>query len=161
MEMAVAVSPFTGVLDAAEALNSARTAAWRWEIGSPTVEWSPGAAEIVGVPSIVLRSPDLLLQMVDRDDLAMASKAAKGWESGEAVSAQVRVHLAGETRWFDVSGCVVTDDGGTPLYATGTLREVTEDREAQDALLEALRDAETWLDELYDVLPHAARPQVA
>lgn len=154
MAMAAQVSPSTtGALDAVEALVSARTAAWRWEIGSQAVEWSPGAAEVLGVPSIVLRSPDLLLQMIDGEDLALASKALDGWRAGEAVNAQVRVHLAGETRWFDVAGRVVTGDDGGPPHATGTLRDVTEDREAQDALLDALRDAEAVLDRLPEYLP--------
>jgi hypothetical protein len=38
--------------------------------------------------------------------------------------------------------------GAAPHYAIGTAREVTEAREAQDALLDALRESETALENL-------------
>lgn len=142
------LDPKTQLLDPVEALAAAGTAAWRWEIGSPVLDWSPGASAVLGLPEIVLRSPDLLLSSVDPDDLALVAAAGSSWALGRPVSAQVRIRLGGEVRWFDVIGRVVAGGPGDPDYATGTVRDVTEDREAQDALLEALHESEAALDHL-------------
>ena len=137
-------------LDASEALSAATTAAWRWEIGSPSVDWSAGAARVLGVPGIVLRSPDLLLEAVHPDDLALVwGPASDSWRTGEPVSARFRIRLAGEVRWFDVSGQIFHGSPGQAPYATGTARDVTESREAEEALVDALREAETVLEQLH------------
>ena len=139
----------TTELDSAEALSAATTAAWRWEVGAPSVEWSPSASRVLGVPAIVLRSPDLLLEAVHPDDLPLVwGPASESWRAGEPVSARFRVRLAGQIRWFDVSGQVFHGAPGQPAYATGTARDVTETREAEEALVDALREAETVLAQL-------------
>lgn len=139
------------VLDASEALTASGTAAWRWEIGSPVIEWSPAAADTLGLPEIVLRSPQLLREAIDPSDLALLATATEGWRDEGHVLAQIRIHLGGRVRWFDVSGRVVVTGDATPHYATGTVREVTEAREAQDALLDALHEAEVALEHLHAV----------
>lgn len=139
----------TAGLDAAEALEAARAAAWRWEIGSPVIEWSSDAARLLGLPEVVLRSPELLVGAVHPGDVPLVSRsAADSWETGVAVSSCFRLRLAGRVRWFDVSGRVVRQDREHPDYATGTAREVTETREAADAILSALREAESSLAQL-------------
>lgn len=136
-------------LDAAEAVEAARAAAWRWEIGGPGIEWSPGAAQLLGVPDVVLRSPDLLLQAIHPSDVPLVTTpAADSWETGAPVGSCFRLLLAGRVRWFDVSGRVVREDGESGAYATGTAREVTETKEAEDAMLSALREAESSLAQL-------------
>lgn len=141
--MAVQVRAEIGAVNAEDALAAARTVAWHWVIGSPAIAWSPRAAQVLGVPEIVLRSPDLILEALDPDDLALASAASESWKEGTPVRVQLRARLAGKARWFDVAGRVVQDPfGSAPHFATGTVRDVTEDREAQDALLQALHDAE-------------------
>lgn len=139
----------TASLDAAEALEAANTAAWRWQVGSPVIQWSPEAARLLDVPEIILRSPDLLAQAVHPGDVALVSgPAADGWETGDPVSCCFRLRLAGQVRWFEVSGRVVRPDRDGPAYATGTAREVTETKEAEDAILSALREAESSLAQL-------------
>lgn len=157
------VEPRTEFLDAAVALEAARTAAWRWSVGSPAIEWSPHASRVLGIPEVVLRSPDLLLAAVDPEDLALARNAVGERRDGADVCAQMRIRFAGEVRWFDVAGRLVPGEDGAPAFATGTLRDVTEDREAQDALLEALREAEELLTQLdaATVVPLARRRRVA
>ena len=147
MATALRVDTHAGLLDAAVALEAARAAAWRWVMGSPTVDWSPGASRVLRVPEIVLRSPDLLLAAVDPRDLALARNAVDTWSDGQPIRAQLRFRLAGEVRWFDVAGRILPGERGAS-YATGTVRDVTEDREAQDALLQALHDAEAGLAQL-------------
>lgn len=135
-------------LDAAEALKAAGTAVWRWEIGAPVIEWSPDAARVLGVPEIVLRSPELLVEAMHPGDAALVSRpAADSWETGDPASSCFRLRLAGRDRWFDVSGRVVRSTRKRP-YATGTAREVTENKEAEDAILSALHEAESSLAQL-------------
>ena len=145
---ALRVEPRTEFLDAAVALEAARTAAWRWSLGSNAIEWSPGASRVLGIPEVVLRSPDLLLAAVDPEDLALARNAVGEQRGGAEVCTQLRIRLAGRVRWFDVAGRLLPGEDGAPAFATGTLRDVTDDREAQDALLDALREAEEVLAQL-------------
>lgn len=141
--------PSTTQLDSSEALAAATTAAWRYEVGASAVEWSEGAARVLGVPGIVLRSPDLLVEAVHPDDLPLVwGPASDSWKTGQPVSARFRVRLAGQIRWFDVSGQIFHRGPGQPPYATGTARDVTESREAEEALVDALREAETVLEQL-------------
>ena len=136
-------------LDVVEALAAATTAAWRWEIGAPMVTWSPDASIVLGIPEIVLRSPDLLLKAVHPADLSLVSRpATDSWATGGPVSTRFRITLADEVRWFEAAGRIVRDDGKRPAYATGTAREVTETREAEEAIFDALREAEAVLGQL-------------
>lgn len=149
MATAMQIGPRTESLDASEALAAAGAAAWRWDIGSPVVEWSAGASEVLGVPEIVLRSPELLREAVDPADLELLRAAADSWRDHQMIAAQVRVRLDGEARWFDVAGRVIVSVDAAPHYATGTARDVTEAREAQDALLDALHESEAALEHLH------------
>ena len=159
MGTALQLSPRKAELDPAEALVAAGAAAWRWDLGSPCVEWSAGAVDVLGLPEVVLHSPDLITEMVDPDDLALARAAAGSWRSGQRLGAQIRIRFDGRVRWLDVAGRVVDDERGAP-YATGTVRDVTEAREAQDALLDALHASDTALNHLTTLVTTRVVPAV-
>ena len=161
MATALQVEPRAGLLDVALALEAAQTAAWRWVVGSPAIAWSPRASRVLRIPEIVLRSPDLLLAAVDPDDLELARCALPGWRDGHPASAQIRLRLGGQVRWLDVAGRWFPGQIGMPAYVTGMARDVTEDREAQDALLQALHEAEDALAHLSEVRRSATRSRVA
>lgn len=136
-------------VDASGALAASATAAWRWEVGAPVVTWSAGAPAALGVPEIVLRSPDLLVEAVHPADLELVSRALrKSWATGGPLSGRFRLTIGGQVRWFEASGGVVHGADRAPLHVTGIAREVTETHEAEAAVIEALREAEEVLAQL-------------
>lgn len=130
------------------ALAAAQIAAWHWDRDTG-LHWSADAAEALGVPEIVLRSPELLDRALDPGDMAVAARAVRrAWRYGGSVNARIRGWFSGEYRWFDVVGRVQLDEAGHPTGAIGVAFDVTGDREAGEAILEALGDAELTLDRL-------------
>ena len=132
---------------AEQALAASGLVAWRWDRATDHVEWSAGADRILDLPDIVLRSPSLLVRAVHADDVPMLSDAfAMAGRTGAPLSARFRVTSAGGMRWFDLSGQVLRDDDMQMSGATGTLIDVTEECEAEEAVLGALHDAECVLE---------------
>lgn len=131
------------------ALGASGVAAWRWDIEGRRIEWSPGAEEVVGLPDIVLRSPELLMRAIHPDDLPMVSKAyADALRRGAPLDARFRLTVSSGVRWFDCAGKPILDDTGRSVGATGTLLDVTDESEAEEALLATLHDAQLVLGDI-------------
>ncbi|MBW3536758.1 MAG: PAS domain-containing protein, partial [Actinobacteria bacterium] len=132
----------------AQALAASGLIAWRWDAQADRMEWSPGAEEILGLPDIVLRSPDLVIRVIHPDDVELIKgQFCQALKTGAPLSARFRVTAPG-LRWFDCSGQAVLSDTGESIGATGTFAEVTEECEAEEAVLGALRDAERALEQI-------------
>ena len=131
------------------ALGASGVAAWRWDIEGRRIEWSPGAEDIVGLPDIVLRSPELLTRAIHPEDLPLVSHAyADALRRGSALDARFRLTASTGIRWFDCTGMPILDDSGKAIGATGTLLDVTEESEAEEALLATLHDAQLVLGDI-------------
>lgn len=136
-----------GLVD--RALVASGVVAWRWDIEAGLMDWSPGAEELIGLPDIVLRSPDLLMRAIHPDDLPLVSGAyTEALRRGGPMDARFRIVAPSGTRWFDCAGRATLDESGRALTATGTLVDVTEEAEAEDALLQTLRDSESVLQDV-------------
>lgn len=133
----------------ADALAASGLVAWRWDAQADRIEWSTGAEEILGLPDIVLRSPDLVIRIVHPDDVELIKgQFCEALKTGASLSARFRVTVASGLRWFDCSGQALLSETGESIGATGTFAEVTEECEAEEAVLEALRDAECALEQI-------------
>ena len=133
----------------ADALAASGLVAWRWDAEADRMEWSPGAEEILGLPDIVLRSPDLLIRTIHPDDVELIkTQFCEALKTGAPLSARFRATASSGLRWFDCSGQALLSETGEPIGATGTFAEVTEECEAEEALLEALHDAECALEQI-------------
>lgn len=131
------------------ALGASGVVAWRWDLRGRRIDWSPGAEDVLGLPDIVLRSPELLMRAIHPDDLPLVSAAyADALRRGGHMDARFRVMGSGGVRWVDCAGEATLDDTATPVLATGTLIDVTEECEAEEAMLETLHDAQSILGEL-------------
>ncbi|HUR49372.1 MAG TPA: PAS domain-containing protein [Acidimicrobiales bacterium] len=131
------------------ALEASRIAAWRWDLETRQVEWSADAEEVVGLPSIVLRSSELFLRAIHPDDFPLVSQAYNNaLRSGRQMEARFRVLAPSGVRWFDCAGRPILDDSGRAVAATGTILDVTDECEAEDAMLQTLRDAQLVLGEI-------------
>ena len=131
------------------ALGASGVVAWRWDLQDRRIDWSPGAEEVVGLPDIVLRSPELLMRAIHPDDLPLVSSAfSDALCRGAHMDARFRLTGSSGVRWVDCSGQPILDDSGKAAAATGTLVDVTEECEAEEAMLETLHDTESMLGEL-------------
>lgn len=131
------------------ALGASGVVAWRWDLEGRRIDWSPGAEEVIGLPDIVLRSPELLMRAIHPDDLPLVSTAfADALCRGGHMDARFRVIGSHGTRWVDCSGEAIVDDNGEAFAATGTLVDVTEECEAEAAMLETLHDAQVVLGDI-------------
>jgi len=60
----------------------------------------------------------------------------------ENFESEIYAHKTREKIWISENAYVVRDDKGTPLYYEGTVRDITQKKEAERALRDALRSAE-------------------
>ena len=131
------------------ALGASGVVAWRWDIEDRRIDWSPGAEEVIGLPDIVLRSPELLKRAIHPDDLPLVSDAyANALRQLLPLEARFRVIAPSGMRWLDCSGRPIIDDSGKAVAATGTVLDVTDECEAEDAMLQTLRDAQFVLGDI-------------
>ena len=131
------------------ALGASGVVAWRWDLKGRRIDWSPGAEDVIGLPDIVLRSPELLLRAIHPDDLPLVSAAyADALARGGHMDARFRIIGSGGMRWIDCSGQAILDEAGKPFAATGTIVDVTDECEAEEAMLQTLHDAELVLGDI-------------
>lgn len=131
------------------ALGASGVVAWRWDIENSRIEWSPAAEEVIGLPDIVLRSPELLTRAIHPDDLPLVSHAySDALRRGTPMQARFRLTASSGVRWLDCAGRPILDDSGKAIGATGTLVDVTEECEAEEAMLQTMHDAEVVLGEI-------------
>ncbi len=120
--------------------------AWRWDLKARRIDWSPGAEDVIGLPDIVLRSPELLMRAVHPGDMPLVSTAyVDALRRGGHMDARFRVMASSGVRWVDCSGEAILDESGKAFAATGTLVDVTEEYEAEEAMLQTLHDAQDVL----------------
>lgn len=133
----------------AQALAASGLVAWRWDAASNTTQWSSGAEDIMGLPDIVLRSPDLLIRAVHPDDAKLVyAHLRQALKTATPFKARCRVRTSSGIRWFDTSGQALLGESGELVGATGTLLDVSEECEADEAVMAALSDAECALEQI-------------
>lgn len=100
---------------------------WISDSVTPVLGWQPG--DIVG---------HQLSDYVHPDDMASLVDGLPALQRGDAPRAQIRVReRSGGYRWISLLRRQIFDDAGNPSYRVGGWRDVTEERNAQDALAES------------------------
>ena len=131
------------------ALGASGAVAWRWDLEGRRLDWSPGAEDVIGLPDIVLGSPELLLRAIHPDDLPLVSTAyAEALKRGGHMDARFRILGSSGVRWVDCAGQALLDEAGKPVAATGILIDVTDECEAEEAMLETLHHSELVLGDI-------------
>jgi PAS domain S-box-containing protein len=120
------------------ALRAAGIGAWEWDLTTNDAVWSPEASAIIGV-TVAGSSGSALIDIVNANDLeVLKSAAASAIVSRRSFDAKVRIRRRrGGDRWVAVSGKCEFDRGDVPQRLVGTIRDITHDKQAQDALAEA------------------------
>ncbi|AJP74449.1 hypothetical protein TS85_11285 [Sphingomonas hengshuiensis] len=118
------------------AIDGARMGTWDWDLKTLQGSWSRRTAEIMGVAHVDTLTSEDGSRLVHPDDSGWLSEAlAHSIATREAFSAEYRIlRPDGAIRWISSRGVVRCDDSGEPARITGTVRDVTDRREAQEAL---------------------------
>ena len=131
------------------AVEGARIGTWETDFRTGRGRWSPRAAAIMGVPHDEPLSERRRMELVHPDDRQrLREGSARLARSGNDFAVEHRIiRPDGALRWVASHGIVLRDEAGVPLRAIGTIRDVTERREAQEALAALNRTLESQVAE--------------
>ncbi|OYD82883.1 response regulator [Azospirillum brasilense] len=110
---------------------------WTWDLQSGAVAWSPGLGRLLGVDGADPAMPyGSFLRIVHPDDRArVESEIHAAVAGGSPYETEFRVAWPnGTVRWLAARGSVIHDDTGRPLRMMGVNFDVTDRREATEAL---------------------------
>jgi len=133
---------------------------WIYEVDGPRSAYiSPAYEQVWGRSCQSLRMRPLsYLEAIHPEDRELAVRAHHRQELGEATAEQYRVvHPDGTVRWVWDRGFPIKDDSGRVVRMAGIAEDITERKQAE----EALRDADRRKDEFLAMLGHELRNPLA
>lgn len=138
-----------------EAQLSAGVGSWEVDVKSEVVTWSRELARCFEFPSDLIPSYEALIERThpaDRDETVAAIE--EQMSTGDFFELEHRLQLpSGAVRWISARGHVELDASGEPSRVLGTVRDITRERDVQDALqFQASHDSLTGLPNRDDVL---------
>jgi PAS domain S-box-containing protein len=112
---------------------------WDVDVVGGNRRWSPEFNAILGLPldhSADFTAFGSLIHPDDRDWVIARYDAAYAKGASGSYTAEFRIHRAdtGELRWVSTTGRVTYDAEGRALRGVGTLRDITERRQGEEAL---------------------------
>jgi PAS domain S-box-containing protein len=121
------------------AMEAAQDGHWDWIIGTGEYYVSPRDLQLYGLPAdtTFASRADFLarLPLVPEDrDAWMRAVADLLAGTGSRLSMELRANVIGETRWIQFSGVCRRDASGKPVRWSGTSRDVTDRKRAEEAL---------------------------
>ncbi|MCZ2497929.1 EAL domain-containing protein [Xylophilus sp. Kf1] len=126
----------------AQALKEAQTlghiGSWEWDLTTGTSTWSPELYRITG-RDIELPPPGIeqrlrSFQPGSRESLAEAIELCRLFGQPYALELQFRRVSDRQLRWLDTRGAPIRDASGAIVAVRGTAQDITERRNAQEAL---------------------------
>jgi PAS domain S-box-containing protein len=120
-------------------LQGSRDVVYRLNMQTGRFEYiSPSALEVVGCSAeeLMAQNAERALSAIYPDDLpAMMAALARLQETGTAEAEYRQRTKTGEFRWMSNHMSLTRDADGKPLYRHGNIRDITETKLAQDALI--------------------------
>src|SRR6185295_18175859 len=121
----------------AMAMDAAQMGTWEWNITDNTSKWSDETKKMFGrSPSDPEGTPEDFFASVHPEDRLLIEQAVnRSVTEGSPYEAEFRIlHPDGGIRWVRGKGKVVSDEGGKRLRMIGLNADITEQKQAQDAL---------------------------
>jgi len=141
----------------ADGMRAAHMTVWEWNVVSGTVEFSDGAADIIGVPTDGLTRPWGWLSPAQAAIVAMACDRAVAQRGDFHVVVRSDRGDSPSPRWTDFRGSVSCDDDGRPQRVRGVTMDVSTRKQAE----EELREADRLKNEFLAMLAHELRNPLA
>jgi len=120
------------------ALAASRMGVWEWDIGTNAVFWSPECYDIYGNKSFDGRAETFRHMMHPDDVEPLWEKVLRTLDEGTVNNWEFRVIPPdGQVRWIANCAVVRRDESGQAVKLIGTARDITEQKLAENTLLEA------------------------
>lgn len=128
------------------ALDGAHQGSWDWNVANGVLNYSERTRTILGLPvDRAIIDIDEWERLVHPEDLDRVWRDfTNSLESGTGhYASEYRVAAGGSWRWVSDRGKIVQHDGlGQPIRAVGILADITEQRQVEEALIQAKLAAE-------------------
>lgn len=126
------------------ALQAAGGGAWDWDLTTDEVWWSPPMYDLWGVAPGTRMQLDSALAIIyedDRDRVRREIEEAIERHADLKLEFRIRHRVLGE-RWMASFGQTICDESGQVVKLTGIALDITDRKQAEEALHEALATAE-------------------
>ncbi len=119
------------------AMQGSNEGLWDWDMQADTLYWSPRFKELLGYhPDELDVSFEVFESLMHPDDSERVGAAIDA-HLKERVPYDVEERLrtkSGEYRWLRARGQALWDEGGNPVRMTGSIADITERKQAEEAL---------------------------
>ncbi|MDA0245497.1 MAG: GAF domain-containing protein [Chloroflexi bacterium] len=116
------------------ALNAAQMGTWRWQIQRNQIDWSPRTYELLGLPLGTVVDFEAYQKHVYPPDWPLVAQAINDVVTGVEHNYYIEHRVAmgdGSLHWLEAHGRLFRDARGNPFQLTGTVRDITERKEAE------------------------------
>src|SRR6476660_8271680 len=129
------------------ALEAADVGTFDYYPAAGVIRWSDRCNELFGLPAGAKPGYATYLEAIHPDDRHIIHKAMREVLSpGSGGHYEIQYRAIGlndsRERWLEEKGRVILDDAGRPERNLGTIRDITQRKQAEDALKKAKHDAE-------------------
>ena len=116
-----------------QALEATNTGIWEWNIQKNTLIWTDAVRRIFEVPKDVPITMDVFQNLIHPEDREMMSreitKAMRPDANGDYhVRHRLTVNSGQGPKWIEGYGKVYFDENGAPIFFTGTVKDITENK---------------------------------
>jgi len=136
------------------ALKAGKLGTWHIDLRDKSLTYSDGLLKNLGTPLDFELTFQKLGELIHPDDLEINRQAMiQAMKTGEEFYCEHRVITpAGEIRWIDIRGEVIFGEDGRAITLSGTVQNITENKLAQQALLESEERLNTVINNLTEGL---------